>query len=59
MTCFLACREAARALRRAGDGGRLVNVAARPALSPAPGMIDPSRMALGKARSGFFEASTA
>jgi NAD(P)-dependent dehydrogenase (short-subunit alcohol dehydrogenase family) len=35
-TCFLACREAAR---RMGGGGRIVNVAARPALEPAGGMV--------------------
>jgi NAD(P)-dependent dehydrogenase (short-subunit alcohol dehydrogenase family) len=38
-TCFLACREAVRAQRKAGGGGRLVNVAARPALAPVGGMI--------------------
>jgi NAD(P)-dependent dehydrogenase (short-subunit alcohol dehydrogenase family) len=38
VTCFLACREAVRSIRRAGGGGRLVNVAARPVLVPAPGM---------------------
>lgn len=39
VTCFLACREGVRAIRRTGDGGRLVNVAARPAISPAGGML--------------------
>lgn len=38
VTCFLCCREAARALRRSG-GGRLVNVTARAAVSAAPGML--------------------
>ena len=38
VTCFLACREAVRSIRRAGGGGRIVNVAARPVLVPAPGM---------------------
>jgi NAD(P)-dependent dehydrogenase (short-subunit alcohol dehydrogenase family) len=38
VTCFLACREAVRAIRRAGGGGRIVNVAARPVLVPAPSM---------------------
>jgi NAD(P)-dependent dehydrogenase (short-subunit alcohol dehydrogenase family) len=38
-TCFLSCREAVRAMRRAGGGGRIVNVAARPVLQPTPGMI--------------------
>ena len=39
VTCFLSCREAVRAIRRAeGRGGRIVNVAARPVVKPAPGM---------------------
>ena len=39
-TCFLCCREAVRAIRRGdGSGGRIVNVAARPALVPTGGMI--------------------
>lgn len=37
-TTFLCCREAVRAMQKAG-GGRIVNVAARPALSPVGGMI--------------------
>ena len=36
-SCFLACREAVRALRR-GDGGRIVNVASRAAVAPSPNM---------------------
>jgi NAD(P)-dependent dehydrogenase (short-subunit alcohol dehydrogenase family) len=36
-TCFLACREAARAMH--GTGGRIVNVASRPALVPTAGMV--------------------
>ncbi len=32
MTSFLCCREAVRAMTRGGAGGRIVNVAARPAL---------------------------
>ena len=39
VTCFLSCREAARAIRATGQGGRIVNVASRPALAPAGGMI--------------------
>jgi NAD(P)-dependent dehydrogenase (short-subunit alcohol dehydrogenase family) len=31
-TCFLCCRGAVNAIKRAGAGGRIVNVAARPAL---------------------------
>jgi len=32
VTCYLCCRAAVAALRKAGGGGRIVNVAARPAL---------------------------
>jgi NAD(P)-dependent dehydrogenase (short-subunit alcohol dehydrogenase family) len=32
LTCFLCCSAAVNAFARAGDGGRIVNVAARPAL---------------------------
>lgn len=38
-SCFLACREAVRAIRATGAGGRLVNVAARPAVTPVGGMV--------------------
>jgi NAD(P)-dependent dehydrogenase (short-subunit alcohol dehydrogenase family) len=38
VTCFLSCREAIRAMRPQG-GGRIVNVAARPAVSPTGGLI--------------------
>lgn len=37
VTCFLSCREAVRNMRAAGGGGRIVNVAARPALVPTAG----------------------
>ena len=36
VSCFLCCRAAAAAMRRTG-GGRIVNVAARPALEPRSG----------------------
>ena len=36
VTCFLTCREAAKKMK---GGGRIVNVAARPVLQPAGGMI--------------------
>ncbi|HUS27132.1 MAG TPA: SDR family NAD(P)-dependent oxidoreductase [Kofleriaceae bacterium] len=40
VTCFLTCREAVKAMRRTGSaGGRIVNVAARPAITPTAGMI--------------------
>jgi NAD(P)-dependent dehydrogenase (short-subunit alcohol dehydrogenase family) len=40
VTCFLCCREAVRAMRAGGTlGGRVVNVAARPAVVPAGGMV--------------------
>ncbi len=38
VTCFLSCREAVRSIRRAGGGGRIVNVAERPVVAPVPGM---------------------
>jgi len=38
VTCFLACREAVRSIRRAGGGGRIVNVASRPVVVPAAGL---------------------
>ncbi len=38
VTCFLSCREAVQAMRRAG-GGRIVNVAARPAVAPVGGLL--------------------
>jgi NAD(P)-dependent dehydrogenase (short-subunit alcohol dehydrogenase family) len=37
VTCFLSCREAVRAMQKSG-GGRIVNVAARAALTTPPGM---------------------
>lgn len=37
-TCFLSCREAVRAIRPTKQGGRIVNVAARPVLAPAASM---------------------
>ena len=44
LSCFLCCREAVRKIqsaenRGAGTGGRIVNVAARPALVPTGGMV--------------------
>lgn len=37
VTAFLCCRAAAGAMRETGQGGRIVNVAARPALEPRKG----------------------
>ena len=37
-TCFLACREAVRAIRLGGAGGRIVNVSARAAVRPTANM---------------------
>lgn len=37
LTCFLCSREAVRKIRGTGKGGRIVNVAARPALEPRLG----------------------
>ncbi len=40
VTCFLCCRAAVVAMRAGGgQGGRIVNVAARPALEPTGGML--------------------
>lgn len=39
VTCFLACREAIKAIRKSAKGGRIVNVAARPVLQPTGGMV--------------------
>jgi NAD(P)-dependent dehydrogenase (short-subunit alcohol dehydrogenase family) len=39
VTCFLACREAVKAIRKSGRGGRIVNVAARPVVQPTAGML--------------------
>ena len=40
VTCFNACREAVRAMQRSG-GGRIVNVSAKPGLTPTqgPGLV--------------------
>ena len=38
LTCFLSCREAVRAIRKTGAGGRIVNVASRAVVQPAGGM---------------------
>lgn len=39
VTCFLACREAVKVMRKTKRGGRIVNVAARPVQVPTPGML--------------------
>jgi NAD(P)-dependent dehydrogenase (short-subunit alcohol dehydrogenase family) len=38
LTAFLCCREATKAIRRAGGGGRIVNVAAKAAIAPVANM---------------------
>ena len=38
VTCFVACREAVRAIRKTGHGGRIVNVAARVVAVPPSNM---------------------
>jgi NAD(P)-dependent dehydrogenase (short-subunit alcohol dehydrogenase family) len=37
LTCFLCCREAVKRMSSGGVGGRIVNVAARPAVEPRTG----------------------
>lgn len=39
LTTFLCCREAVRAIRLTGGGGRIVNVAAKGAVAPSKGML--------------------
>ena len=39
VSCFLATRESVKRMRETDEGGRIVTVAARPALVPTPGMI--------------------
>jgi len=38
-SCFLSCREAVVRMREGNEGGRIVNVAARPAVEPVGGML--------------------
>jgi NAD(P)-dependent dehydrogenase (short-subunit alcohol dehydrogenase family) len=38
VTCFLCCREAVKKIRATGGGGRIVNVAAKPAMIPSGGL---------------------
>jgi NAD(P)-dependent dehydrogenase (short-subunit alcohol dehydrogenase family) len=38
VSCFLCCRAAVAVMKRGGKGGRIVNVAARPALEPRTGL---------------------
>jgi NAD(P)-dependent dehydrogenase (short-subunit alcohol dehydrogenase family) len=39
LSCFLCCREAIKQIRTTGAGGRIVNVGARPAVTPVGGMV--------------------
>ena len=38
LSCFLSCQAAYRRIRETEEGGRIVNIAARPAIVPTPGM---------------------
>ncbi len=38
-TCFASCRAAVAKIREGGEGGRIVNVAAKPAIAPVGGMV--------------------
>jgi NAD(P)-dependent dehydrogenase (short-subunit alcohol dehydrogenase family) len=38
VSCFLCCREVVRKIRESKEGGRIVNVAAKPALIPTAGL---------------------
>jgi len=39
VSCFLSTRESVKRMREADEGGRVVNVSARPALVPTAGMV--------------------
>ena len=39
LSCFLSCQAAHRRIRETEEGGRIVNIAARPAIVPTPGMV--------------------
>jgi NAD(P)-dependent dehydrogenase (short-subunit alcohol dehydrogenase family) len=39
LSCFLCCREAIGAMRKIGQGGRIVNIAARAAITPTANLI--------------------
>ena len=58
VTCFLCCHAAADAIRRAGGGGRIVNVAARPALEWRAG-VNMAAYAASKAAVAAFTAAFA
>ena len=56
MTCLLCCRAAVAAMARSGEGGRIVNVAARPALEWRQGK---SMVAYTAAKAGLAAATAA
>lgn len=56
VTCFNACRHATSSIRRGGAGGRLVNIAAKPALDPVAGVNMSAYAATKAAVAGFTRA---
>lgn len=56
LTAFLCCRAATRIMHKAGQGGRIVNVAARPALDPRKGA---HMIAYAAAKAGVAALTTA
>jgi NAD(P)-dependent dehydrogenase (short-subunit alcohol dehydrogenase family) len=56
MTCLLSCRAAVATMARSGDGGRIVNVAARPALEWRQGK---NMVAYTAAKAGLAAATAA
>jgi NAD(P)-dependent dehydrogenase (short-subunit alcohol dehydrogenase family) len=57
VTCFLSCREAIAKIRESGDGGRIVNVAAKPAVIPTGGLsaYSTSKAAVASLTAGLSE----
>jgi len=59
VSCFLACRAAVVAMRQTGQGGRIVNVTARPAIEPRHGAGMTAYVASKAAVAAFTQALAA
>ncbi|MDZ7772852.1 MAG: SDR family NAD(P)-dependent oxidoreductase [Balneolaceae bacterium] len=56
LTCYNSCRAAVRHMRQTGEGGRIVNVASRPALEPRQGKGMPAYTAAKAAVAALTQA---